>query len=29
VFAHHELFHACTLVAAVCHHIGVYFALFA
>ena len=29
VFAHHELFHACTLVAAVCHHVGVYFALFA
>jgi hemolysin III len=29
VFAHHELFHACTLLAAVCHHIGVYFALFA
>jgi hemolysin III len=28
VFAHHELFHACTLVAAICHHIGVYFALF-
>ncbi len=29
VFAHHELFHACTLLAAVCHHVGVYFALFA
>ena len=28
VFAHHELFHALTLVAAICHHIGVYFALF-
>jgi hemolysin III len=29
VFGHHEFFHACTLVAAVCHHIAVYFALFA
>ncbi len=28
VFAHHEVFHACTLVAAICHHVGVYFALF-
>lgn len=28
VFGHHEVFHACTLVAAVCHHVGVYFALF-
>jgi hemolysin III len=28
VFGHHEFFHACTLVAAVCHHIAVYFALF-
>ena len=28
VFAHHEVFHACTLVAAICHHIGVYLALF-
>jgi hemolysin III len=29
VFGHHEFFHACTLVAAVCHHIAIYFALFA
>lgn len=29
VFGHHEFFHACTLVAAVSHHIAVYFALFA
>jgi hemolysin III len=29
VFGHHEFFHACTLVAAICHHIAVYFALFA
>jgi len=29
VFGHHEFFHACTLVAAVCHHVAVYFALFA
>jgi hemolysin III len=28
VFGYHELFHACTLVAAICHHIAVYFALF-
>ena len=28
-FGHHEFFHACTLVAAVCHHIAIYFALFA
>jgi hemolysin III len=28
-FGHHEFFHACTLVAAVCHYIAVYFALFA
>jgi hemolysin III len=28
VFGHHEFFHACTLVAAICHHIAVYFALF-
>lgn len=27
-FGHHEFFHACTLVAAVCHHIAIYFALF-
>lgn len=29
IFGHHEFFHACTLVAAVCHHVAVYFALFA
>jgi len=29
VFGHHEFFHACTLVAAICHHIGIYFALYA
>jgi hemolysin III len=29
VFGHHEVFHACTLVAAICHHIAIYFALFA
>ena len=28
-FGHHELFHACTLVAALCHHIALYFALLA
>jgi hemolysin III len=28
VFGHHEFFHACTLVAALCHHIAIYFALF-
>lgn len=29
IFGHHEFFHACTLVAAVSHHIAIYFALFA
>ncbi|NUR48889.1 MAG: hemolysin III family protein [Hamadaea sp.] len=29
VFGHHEFFHACTLVAALCHQIAVYFALYA
>jgi hemolysin III len=29
VFGHHEFFHACTIVAAICHHVAVYFALFA
>jgi hemolysin III len=29
VFGHHEFFHACTLVAALLHHIAVYFALYA
>ena len=28
-FGHHEFFHACTLVAASCHHIALYFALYA
>jgi hemolysin III len=29
VFGHHEFFHACTLLAAICHHVGIYFALYA
>jgi hemolysin III len=29
VFGHHEFFHACTLIAALLHHIAIYFALFA
>jgi hemolysin III len=29
VFGHHEFFHACTLAAAICHHIAIYFALYA
>ena len=29
VFGHHEIFHACTLVAALCHQVAIYFALFA
>jgi hemolysin III len=29
VFGHHEFFHACTLVAALSHHVAIYFALFA
>jgi hemolysin III len=29
VFGHHEFFHACTLVAAACHHIAIWFALYA
>lgn len=29
VFGHHEFFHACTVVAAACHHIAIYFALYA
>jgi hemolysin III len=29
VFGHHEFFHACTLVAAICHMIAIYFALYA
>jgi hemolysin III len=28
VFGHHEFFHACTLVAALCHQLAIYFALF-
>jgi hemolysin III len=27
-FGHHEFFHACTLIAAVCQHIAIYFAIF-
>ncbi|HEY1488239.1 MAG TPA: hemolysin III family protein [Micromonosporaceae bacterium] len=27
-FGHHEFFHACTLLAAVCHQVAIYFALF-
>lgn len=29
VFGHHEFFHACTIVAAICHFIAVFFALYA
>jgi hemolysin III len=28
-FGHHEFFHACTVVAAICHQIALYFALYA
>jgi hemolysin III len=28
VFGHHEFFHACTVVAAISHHVAIYFALF-
>ena len=28
-FGHHEFFHACTIVAAICHQIALYFALYA
>jgi len=28
VFGHHEFFHACTLVAAICHHVAIYLALY-
>ena len=28
-FGHHEFFHACTLVAALAHHVAIYLALFA
>ncbi len=27
-FGHHEIFHACTLIAALCHHVAIYFAVF-
>ena len=27
-FGHHEFFHACTLVAAICHQVAVYFVLY-
>ncbi len=29
VFGHHEFFHACTLLAAISHHVAIYFALYA
>ncbi|WP_144120151.1 PAQR family membrane homeostasis protein TrhA [Catellatospora sichuanensis] len=29
VFGHHEFFHACTVIAAACHHAAIYVALFA
>jgi len=29
VFGFHEVFHACTLVAAVCHYVAIWFAVFA
>jgi hemolysin III len=29
VFGHHEFFHACTLVAAICHMIAIYLVLYA
>ena len=28
-FAHHEIFHACTLVAAICHHVAIWLVLYA
>jgi hemolysin III len=28
VFGHHEFFHACTLVAAISHHVAIYLAVF-
>jgi hemolysin III len=27
-FGHHEFFHACTLLAAICHHVAIYFSVF-
>jgi hemolysin III len=29
VFGYHEVFHAATIVAAACHYIAVYFAMYA
>jgi hemolysin III len=29
IFGHHEFFHACTLLAAICHHVAIYLALYA
>jgi hemolysin III len=29
VFGYHEVFHACTLVAALCHYIAIWLAVFA
>ncbi len=29
VFGHHEFFHACTLLAAISHHVAIYLALYA
>lgn len=29
VFGHHEFFHACTIVAAICHQVAIYLALYA
>ncbi|MGI8531851.1 MAG: hemolysin III family protein, partial [Geodermatophilaceae bacterium] len=28
LFGYHEVFHACTVVAAICHYIAVYFVLY-
>ena len=27
-FGHHEFFHACTAVAAICHYVAMWFAVF-
>jgi hemolysin III len=29
VFGHHEIFHACTIIAAICHQVAIYFTIFA
>jgi len=29
VFGYHEVFHLCTIVAAVCHYVAVWYAVFA